>query len=96
MIRRLAGARVFTDYYDEAWHTSLYRLVLIALMAGSFAAGPLVLRWGFVGSWSGYVLPLAALSGMLGAMTTGLLGRPSWRDRRGAMFRLGEIALSWC
>jgi hypothetical protein len=93
MIRRLAGARVFTDYYDEAWHTSLYRLVLIALMAGSFAAGPLVLRWGIVGSWSGYVLPLAALSGMLGAMTTGLLGRPSWRDRRGAMFRLGEIAL---
>jgi hypothetical protein len=93
MIRRLAGGRVFTDYHDEAWHTSVYRIVLIAAMAGSFAAGPLILRYGLTGDWSGYWLPLAALAGGMGAVTTGLLGRPLWRDRRGAAFRLGEAAL---
>jgi hypothetical protein len=93
MIRRLAGGRVFTDYHDEAWHVSLYRIALIAIMAGSLAAGPLVLRYGLGSSWMGYLLPVAVVAGAAGALTTGLLGKPSWRDRRGAIFRLGEVLL---
>lgn len=93
MIRRLTGGRIFTDYHDEAWHVSLLRIALIALMAGSFAAGPMIARYGFGASWTGYLLPFALLCGAAGALTTGLLGRPAWRDRRGAAFRLGEIVL---
>ena len=93
MNRKAAGGRVFTNYHDEAWHTSLFRTALIALMAGSFAAGPIVLRFGLGGPWSGYLLPFAVVYGAAGALTTGLLGRPNWRDRRGAAFRLGEVIL---
>ena len=74
MIRRFAGGRVFTHYSDEAWHVSLFRIALIALLAGSAAAGPLVIRYGFGASWAGYLLPFAVLCGAAGALTTGLLG----------------------
>lgn len=93
MIRRLAGGRVFTDYHDEAWHVSLFRIALIALMGGSFAAGPIVARAGLGASWTGYLLPFALLCAAAGALTTGLLGRPAWRGRRGSAFRLGEVVL---
>lgn len=93
MIRRFAGGRVFTNYHDEAWHVSLFRIALIALMAGSFAAGPVVLRYALGLNWAGYLLPMAALYGAVGALTTGLLGRPSWRDRRDLGFRLGEVVI---
>mgnify|MGYP001239200708 CR=1 FL=1 len=70
MIRRLAGGRVFTDYHDEAWHVSLLRIALIALMAGSFAAWPVIARYGFGASWTGYLLPFTLLCGAAGALTT--------------------------
>jgi hypothetical protein len=92
-MRRLAGGRVFSDYADEAWQASAFRLALIAVMAGSFAAGPAILRVGLGGPWSGYLIPVAMVVAVVGVFTTTLLGRPNWRDRRGSAFRLGEMLL---
>lgn len=92
-MHRLAGGRVFTNYADEAWQASVFRLALIAAMTGSVAAGPAILRWGLGGPWSGYLIPLAMVCAAAGVVTTTVLGRPSWRDRRGSAFRLGEALL---
>ncbi len=93
MSRRLADRRIFTNYRDEAWQVSAFRLALIALMAGSFAGGPAVVRWGLGGPWFGYLIPVAMLYAAVGVVTTSLLGQPGWRSRRGSSFRLGEILL---
>lgn len=93
MMRRLAGGRAFAEYRDEAWQVSAFRLVLIALMTGSFAAGPTALRWALGAPWFGYIIPVAVLCAAAGVLTTSLLGRPAWRDRRGSAFRLGEMLL---
>lgn len=87
------GRRVFTDYADEAWQVSAFRLALLALLAGSVAAGPAVLRTALVGGWTSYLIPVAVIVAGAGVATTTLLGRPNWRDRRGAAFRLGELLL---
>ncbi|MGE5602579.1 MAG: DUF4129 domain-containing protein [Nitrososphaerales archaeon] len=92
-MRRLAGGRVFSNYADEAWQASAFRLALIAVMTGSFAAGPAILRVGLGGPWSGYLIPVAMVAAAAGVFTTTLLGRPTWRDRRGSAFRLGEMLL---
>jgi hypothetical protein len=92
-MHRLGGGRVFSDYGDEAWQVSAFRLALIAVMVGSFAGGPAILRVGLGGPWSGYLIPVAMVAAAVGVFTTILLGRPTWRDRRGAAFRLGEILL---
>ena len=83
----------FADYRDEAWQVSLFRLVLIALLAASLAAGPALIRTGLGFAWPVYLIPAAAIAGALGVVTTSLLGRPAWRDRRGMTFRLGEVVL---
>jgi len=83
----------FADYLDEAWQVSLFRLVLIALLAASLAAGPALIRTGLGFAWPVYLIPAAAIAGALGVVTTSLLGRPAWRDRRGMTFRLGEVVL---
>lgn len=84
---------VFTDYSDEAWQTSFFRHMLIALLAGSVASGPAILRVGLGGSWPGHLIPVAVVVAAVAVATTTQLGRPSWRDRRGAAFRLGELLL---
>lgn len=86
-------SRSFTDYLDQAWQVSLYRLVLITLMAASLAAGPALIRAGLGFTWPVYAIPAAAFAGAFGVVTTSLLGRPAWRDRRGMTFRLGEVVL---
>ena len=83
----------FADYRDEAWQVSLFRLALIALLAASLAAGPALIRAGLGFAWPVYVIPAAAIAGVFGVVTTSLLGRPAWRDRRGMTFRLGEVVL---
>ncbi len=93
MTRSPAGGRVFASFADEAWQVSLFRLVLIALLAGSLAVGPAVLRWGLGGPWSPYLIPIAMLFATVAVISTTLLGRPGWRDRRGSAFRFGEMLL---
>lgn len=88
-----SGGQSFADYQDEAWQISLFRLALIALMAASLAAGPALIRAGLGFAWPVYVIPAAAIAGAFGVVTTSLLGRPAWRDRRGMAFRLGELVL---
>ncbi len=87
------GGQPFAEYRDEAWQVSLFRLALIALMAASLAAGPGLIRIGLGFEWPIYLLPAAAIAGIFGVVTTSLLGRPTWRDRRGMVFRLGEVVL---
>ncbi len=84
---------VFTNYADEAWQVSFFRLILIVLLAASVAAGPAVVRWAVGGVWQDHVVPFAVLFSLIGTASTTQLGRPTWRDRRGAAFRLGEVLL---
>ena len=81
------------EYRDETWQVSLFRLALIALMAASLATGPALIRIGLGFQWPSYLIPAAAIVGVIGVVTTSLLGRPAWRDRRGMAFRLGEAIL---
>ena len=53
----------FADYRAEAWQISLFRLVLIALIAASLAAGPALIRAGLGFAWPVYVIPAAAIAG---------------------------------
>lgn len=85
--------QAFTEYADEAWQASLFRLILIALLAGSVAAGPAILREGLGGPWNPYLIPGAMVFAGVAVTTTTRLGRPKWRDRRGAAFRLGEVLI---
>ena len=85
--------RKFADFYDAGWRTGLFRSLLIALLAASAVAAPVaVLR--LLVSWPmAYLLPVAFLAALIGVFDTVRLGRPDWRDRRGLVFRLGEIML---
>lgn len=93
MLRGKRGGQTFADYLDEAWQVSLFRLALIALLAASLATGPALIRVGLGWEWPVYLVPVAMMAGILGVVTTSLLGRPVWRDRRGMAFRLGEVVL---
>ncbi len=93
VMRGPADGRAFADYADEAWQVSAFRLALIALLAGSAAIGPVILRLGLGGSWSGYLIVVSLIVAAVGVATTTQLGRPSWRNRRGSAFRLGEFVL---
>ena len=74
------GARQsFADYRDEAWQVSLFRLMLIVIMAASLAVGPALIRVGLGFEWPAYVIPAAAIAGILGVVTTTLQGRPAAR-----------------
>jgi hypothetical protein len=85
--------RKFADFQDAGWRTGLFRSLLIALLAASAVAAPVaVLR--LLVSWPmAYLLPVAFLAALIGVFDTVRLGRPDWRDRRGLVFRLGEIML---
>ena len=94
-----AGARSrlkpdYRDFFDAPWVGSLFRPLLIALVAASLVAGPVALLRVMGTTWQlGYVLPCALLAALEGVYSTLRLGRPNWRDRRGLVFRLGEIIL---
>ena len=62
-------------------------------MATCLVAGPLAILRAVTPWRLGYLLPLAWLATLEGIYTTRQLGRPQWRDRRGLLFRLGELAL---
>ncbi len=85
--------RTFTNFHDTDWRTGFFRALLIALLAASAVAAPVaVLR--ILMSWRmTYLLPLACLAALVGVFDTVRLGRPDWRERRGLVFRLGEILL---
>ena len=93
MMRRLGGGNVFTNFADDAWQISFFRLALIAVMAGCIASGPAIIRWGLGGPWHGYLIPTAIAVSAVGVLTTTQLGRPNWRSRRGSAFRFGEMLL---
>jgi len=90
---RYAGRppRAFADFHDMGWRTGLFRAVLIAVLAAGATSAPVaILR--ILTSWRlMYVLPLAFLVALGGVSSTVRLGRPDWRDRRGLVFRLGEV-----
>ena len=84
----------YRDFFDAPWVGSLFRPILIALVAASLVAGPVALLRVVGTTWQlGYVLPFALLAALEGVYSTLRLGRPNWRDRRGLVFRLGEIIL---
>ena len=85
--------RVFSDFHDTGWRTGGFRALLIAILATSAVVAPvavlrIVMSWRMV-----YLLPLAFLAALIGVFDTIRLGRPDWRNRRGLVFRLGEIIL---
>ncbi len=81
----------YQDYYDAPWNAGALRPILIALIAASSIAGAVALLRA-VSMWRlSYVLPLALLVALEGVYSTNQLGRPRWRDRRGMLFRLGEL-----
>ncbi|MCX7671907.1 MAG: hypothetical protein N2439_17785, partial [Anaerolineae bacterium] len=89
-----AAARrpAYQDFFDAPWVSSIFRPLLIALVAGSVVVGPLTILHLIGAPWRmGYVLPCAFLAALEGAYSTLQLGRPSWRDRRGSAYRLGEM-----
>jgi hypothetical protein len=68
--------------------------LLIALVAASVVGGPLALLHLFAASWRlGYALPFAFAVALEGVYSTLQLGRPAWRNRRGLVYRLGEIVV---
>jgi hypothetical protein len=83
----------YQDFLDDNWVRSLFRPLLISLLAASAVAGPLaVLR--STTSWRlDYVLPLALLVAIQGVYSTVQRGRPQWRNRRGLALRLAELVI---
>ncbi len=78
----------YRDFFDAPWVGSLFRPMLIALVAASLVAGPVALLRVAGTTWQlGYVLPFALLAALEGVYSTLRLGRPNWRDRRGLVFR---------
>ncbi len=86
-------ARPWIGFEDATWRTGAFRALAIGLLAGSTVVAPVaVIR--AVSDWRlDYAFPLAVFAGLLGVITTLRLGRPELRDRRGVVFRLGEILL---
>ena len=85
--------RDYAEWQDGPWLQSLFRPLLIAVVATSFMAGALAVLSYLSSEPLGYVLPLAFLSTIEGVWRPRQLGRPAWRDRRGLAFRLGELGL---
>ncbi len=88
---RIVGG--LADFHDNTWRTGVFRGALIGVLAASPVAAPVaVLR--AVAAWQlDYLLLLAFLVALTGIVSTGRLGRPDWRDRRGLAYRCGEIVL---
>lgn len=83
--------RGWTGFEDATWRTGAFRSLAIALLAGSTVVAPVAVVRAFTGWRLDYVFPLAILACLMGVVTTLRLGRPELRDRRGLVFRLGEI-----
>lgn len=85
------AARRRIGFEDTTWRTGAFRALAIGLLAGSTVVAPVALLRALSGWRLGYAFPLAVFAGLLGVVTTLRLGRPELRDRRGILFRLGEI-----
>ncbi len=85
--------RALADFRDVGWQTGIFRGVAIAVLAGSIVVAPVAVLDAITGWRLDYLLPLALLVAAEGVISTRRLGRPEWRDRRGAAFRLGEIVM---
>lgn len=84
----------YHDFFDAPWVGGFFRPLLIALVAASVLTGPLALLHLFAAPWRlDYVLPCALAAALEGVYSTLQLGRPSWRNRRGLIYRLGEIVM---
>jgi hypothetical protein len=83
----------YQEFYDAPWTSGLFRPILIAVLATSAIAGPLAVIRAMSGLRLVYVLPLVFVMALEGVYSTNQLGRPKWRDRRGLLFRLGELVL---
>lgn len=81
----------WAEYQDTAWQSSVFRALLIALLAASVAAGPVAIFRALTSWRLAYVLPLAFGVALAGIISTARLGRPTWRNRRGLAYRLGEV-----
>ncbi len=81
------------SYQDRPWLNGIFRPLLIALVATSLAAGPLALLRSLTAWPLAYTLPLIFVLTVEGIYSTRQLGRPTWRQKRGLGFRLGELAL---
>jgi hypothetical protein len=81
------------DFQDQPWTSGFLRPLLIGLLAASVMAGPLAVLRGLSPWRLGYALPVFFLAALEGVYSTLRLGRPTWRDRRGLGFRLGEVFL---
>ncbi len=88
-----AGDAGFAMFHDRAWLTDPLRALLIPLLATCAAAAPLALLRRVTGEPLGYALLLALLAAVEGAWSTRRLGRPEWRDRRGLLYRSGEVTV---
>ncbi|MCX6027990.1 MAG: DUF4129 domain-containing protein [Chloroflexi bacterium] len=83
--------QAYRDFHDVSWTGSVFRSLLIAVLATSALAGPLALLHTTTMWRLSYVPPLAFLVALEGVYSTLRRGRPAWRDRRGLLFRLGEV-----
>ncbi len=86
-------ARPWIGFEDATWRTGAFRALAIGLLAGSTVVAPVAVLRAVSGWRLDYAFPLAVFAGLLGVITTLRLGRPELRDRRGVLFRLGEILL---
>jgi hypothetical protein len=83
----------YQDFQDENWVRSLFRPLLISLLAASVVAGPLAVTRALTSWRLDYVLPLAWLVAIQGVYSTLQRGRPQWRNRRGFVLRLAELVI---
>lgn len=83
----------YGGFRDAAWAGAPWRSAAIVLLSASIIAGPLALLHAATAWRMGYILPAALAAAVLGVASAARLGRPDWRDRRGAALRAGELAL---
>lgn len=83
--------QILADFQDSSWRTGAVRGVAIGVWAASIVVAPVALLRVVFGWPLAYVAPLAFLVALEGILSTGRLGRPEWRDRRGVTYRLGEV-----
>lgn len=81
----------YPDFHDAGWTRGLFRPLLIAMVSVGLVAGPLSIVQAVTGWRLSYFLPLALVAALESIYSTGRLGRPKWRDRRGLLYRLGEL-----
>ncbi len=81
------------DFQDRTWRTGVFRGAAIAVLAASLTAAPIAILRAAAAWQLDYLLWLAFLVALMGIVSTGRLGRPDWRNRRGLAYRCGEIVL---